>query len=137
MDTELPRLFTVNEVARYLRLSKSQVYTLIQRNEIPHFRVSERRIVVSESDLITWIQKQKGWPQANWFICWIGYWKSGNWAHITPMRKTLRIDSKLFLLSLSNTRRSFALSSSDTSIARGALRLRISPVRQPLFRQRL
>jgi excisionase family DNA binding protein len=59
MDAKLPRLFTVNEVARYLRLSKSQVYTLIQRNEIPHFRVSERRIVVSESDLKTWIQKQK------------------------------------------------------------------------------
>ena len=59
MDAQLPRLFTVNEVARYLRLSKSQVYTLIQRNEIPHFRVSERRIVVAESDLKAWIQKQK------------------------------------------------------------------------------
>lgn len=59
MDTQLPRLFTVSEVARYLRLSKSQVYSLIQHNDIPHFRVSERRIVVSESDLLAWIQRQK------------------------------------------------------------------------------
>ena len=59
MNEQLERLMTVSEVARYLRLSKSQVYALIQRNEIPHFRVSERRIVVSESDLKAWIQKQR------------------------------------------------------------------------------
>ena len=59
MDTQLPRLLTISEVARYLRLSKSQVYTLIQRNDLPHFRVSERRIVVSETDLLAWVQKQK------------------------------------------------------------------------------
>ena len=59
MDTQLPRLLTVNEVARYLRLSKSQVYTLIQRNDLPHFRVSERRIVIAETDLKAWVQKQK------------------------------------------------------------------------------
>src|SRR3972149_3313826 len=53
-----PRLYTVREVAAYLRLSKAQVYAMIQKRELPIIRVSERRIVVSESDLVAWIQKR-------------------------------------------------------------------------------
>lgn len=58
---ELPRLYTVSEVAKYLRLSRSQVYAMIQKNELPIIRVSERRIVVSESDLVAWIQRHKAY----------------------------------------------------------------------------
>ena len=57
----LPRLYTVAEVARYLRLSRSQVYAMISKNELPIIRVSERRIVVSESDLVAWIQRHKAY----------------------------------------------------------------------------
>jgi excisionase family DNA binding protein len=60
-EIQLPRLFTVTEVAEYLRLSKSQVYAMIQKKELPFIRVSERRIVVSERDLVAWIQKQKAY----------------------------------------------------------------------------
>jgi excisionase family DNA binding protein len=54
-------LFPVTEVAGYLGLSKSQVYAMIQKKELPFIRVSERRIVVSERDLAAWIQKQKAY----------------------------------------------------------------------------
>ncbi len=57
----LPRLYTVSEVAKYLRLSRSQVYAMISKNELPIIRVSERRIVVSESDLVAWIQRHKAY----------------------------------------------------------------------------
>ena len=60
-ELPLPRLYTVTEVAKYLRLSRSQVYAMIQKNELPIIRVSERRIVVSESDLVAWIQRHKAY----------------------------------------------------------------------------
>jgi excisionase family DNA binding protein len=58
-ENHLERLLTVAEVAEYLRLSKAQVYAMIARKEIPAIRISERRIVVSENDLVRWVQKQK------------------------------------------------------------------------------
>jgi excisionase family DNA binding protein len=60
-ELPLPRLYTVTEVAKYLRLSRSQVYAMIQKNELPIIWVSEHRIVVSESDLVAWIQRHKAY----------------------------------------------------------------------------
>jgi excisionase family DNA binding protein len=59
MDTTLEKLYTIPEVARILRLSKAQVYMLIQHRRIPHVKVSERRVVVKESDLKRYIDRQK------------------------------------------------------------------------------
>src|SRR4030067_2918926 len=59
-NAELARDGEYAEIA-YLRQSRSQVYAMIQKNELPIIRVSERRIVVSESDLVAWIQKHKSY----------------------------------------------------------------------------
>jgi excisionase family DNA binding protein len=60
MTEKLERLMTVTEVADYLRLSKSQVYAMISQRKLPCIRISERRVVVSEKDLLEWVQKQRG-----------------------------------------------------------------------------
>ena len=57
MNEQLERLLTISEVAAYLRLSKAQVYAMVARKEIPCIRISERRIVVAETDLIKWLRK--------------------------------------------------------------------------------
>jgi len=59
MKGQLPRLLTISEVASYLRMSKSQVYTMVAKKKIPYIRLSERRIVVSEEDLVAFVQRQR------------------------------------------------------------------------------
>ncbi len=49
---------TVPEAARYLRLSKAQLYAMIQRKEIPHVRISEKRIILRMRDLHAWLDKR-------------------------------------------------------------------------------
>lgn len=58
MDTTLDRLLTVPEAAKFLRISKSQLYLLIEQKRIPHIRLTERRVVIRESDLKLWIEKR-------------------------------------------------------------------------------
>jgi excisionase family DNA binding protein len=64
----LDRLYTVPEVAKYLRISKSQAYILIQKKKLPYIRVSERRIVVRECDLKKWIEQRIEKPEQFTFI---------------------------------------------------------------------
>ncbi len=52
-------LLTVREASNYLTLSRSMVYLMVQRKEIPHIRLSERRIVIRLADLTTWLEKKK------------------------------------------------------------------------------
>ena len=52
------RMLTVSEVAKYLRLSKSQVYLMVQKKKLPYIRLSERRIVVRKKDLEQWIDNK-------------------------------------------------------------------------------
>jgi len=59
MNGHLPRLLTIAEVANCLRMSKSQVYLMVAKKTLPYIRLSERRIVVSEDDLIAFIQRQR------------------------------------------------------------------------------
>lgn len=51
------QLLTVPEAAKYLRISKSQLYLLVQRKKIPYVRLTEKRIVIRESELSKWIEK--------------------------------------------------------------------------------
>ena len=53
------RLLTVAEAAEYLRLSNASVYNLIKQKKLPCIRVSERRIVVMEKDLLAYVQRQR------------------------------------------------------------------------------
>jgi len=59
MEILQDRMLTVLEASRYLRLSRSQVYLMIQKKMIPHIRLSERRIVIRQSDLIAWLERQR------------------------------------------------------------------------------
>ena len=52
-------LLTVKQASEYLTLSRSMLYLMIQRREIPHIRLSERRIVIRLADLIAWLEKRK------------------------------------------------------------------------------
>lgn len=47
-------ILTIPEVAKYLKLSKSKAYYLVNRNEIPHIRIG-RNVRVLEGDLLVWI----------------------------------------------------------------------------------
>jgi excisionase family DNA binding protein len=53
----MDEIMTIPEVARYLKMSKSKVYYLIQHKEIPHIKVG-RNVRVRESDLNRWLQQQ-------------------------------------------------------------------------------
>lgn len=49
-------ILTIPEVARYLKMSKSKVYYLIQNREIPHIKI-QRNVRVRLSDLEAWLRK--------------------------------------------------------------------------------
>jgi excisionase family DNA binding protein len=57
METQLEAIYTVPEVADYLKMSKSKVYYLIQRRELPHIKIG-RNVRVREMDLKNWIKEQ-------------------------------------------------------------------------------
>ena len=47
-------VMTVPEVARYLKLSKSKVYGLVQQRQIPHIKIG-RNVRVREKDVQAWL----------------------------------------------------------------------------------
>ncbi len=55
-------MLTVPEAAKYLRMSRAQVYLMIQQRKIPHIRLSERRVVIRITDLEKWLEKRKQDP---------------------------------------------------------------------------
>ncbi len=57
MNHQLDTIFTVTETAQYLKLSKSKVYAMAQRKEIPHLRMG-RNVRFRLSDLMMWIENQ-------------------------------------------------------------------------------
>ncbi len=50
------KIFTVPEVALYLKLSNSKVYAMIQHKKLPYVRIG-RNVRVRENDLRKWIEK--------------------------------------------------------------------------------
>jgi excisionase family DNA binding protein len=58
----MDEILTIPEVARYLKISKAKIYYLVQRREIPHFKIG-RNVRVRESDLMKWLEKQKAQPE--------------------------------------------------------------------------
>ena len=51
------KVFTIPEVAAYLKISKSKIYYLVSRNEIPHLKLG-RNVRIRESDLQKWLELQ-------------------------------------------------------------------------------
>ncbi|MBB1152459.1 helix-turn-helix domain-containing protein [Amycolatopsis sp. DR6-1] len=54
-DAKPPRLFTVNETSERLRVSRWQVYTLINRRKLKTIRIGRRRLI-AEPDLTALIE---------------------------------------------------------------------------------
>ncbi len=50
------RILTVPQVAVYLQISKSKIYYLISRRQIPHIRLG-RNVRIRESDLTRWLER--------------------------------------------------------------------------------
>lgn len=55
----MDQMLTVPEAARYLRMSRAQVYMMIQQKKIPCIRLSERRVVIRVADLEQWLEGRK------------------------------------------------------------------------------
>lgn len=56
-DPSSDKVFTIPEVAAYLKISKSKIYYLISREEIPHLKLG-RNVRIRESDLQKWLDRQ-------------------------------------------------------------------------------
>lgn len=50
-------ILTIPEVARYLKMSKSKIYRLLSKNEIPHIKIG-RNVRIRQTDLRIWVEKQ-------------------------------------------------------------------------------
>ncbi len=57
-------LYTIPEVAQYLKLSKSKVYYLVQRGYLPHVRIG-KNLRIREQQLQDWLEKNCSLPQGN------------------------------------------------------------------------
>jgi len=51
------KVFTIPEVAAYLKISKSKIYYLVSQKQIPHLKVG-RNVRIRESDLQKWLEPQ-------------------------------------------------------------------------------
>ena len=51
------KVFTIPEVAAYLKISKSKIYYLVAQKQIPHLKVG-RNVRIRESDLQKWLELQ-------------------------------------------------------------------------------
>lgn len=50
-------ILTIPEVARYLKMSKSKIYDLVSKKEIPHLKIG-RNVRIRQMDLQIWMEKQ-------------------------------------------------------------------------------
>lgn len=50
-------ILTIPEVARYLKVSKSKIYELVSKKEIPHLKIG-RNVRIRQVDLQVWVEKQ-------------------------------------------------------------------------------
>lgn len=50
-------ILTIPEVARYLKMSKSKIYNLVSKKEIPHIKIG-RNVRIRQADLQMWVEKQ-------------------------------------------------------------------------------
>ena len=48
-------IYTIPEVAKYLKISRSKIYLLVTRGQIPYIRIG-RNVRIRETDLKMWIE---------------------------------------------------------------------------------
>ena len=49
----------VNEVAQFLKMSSSHIYTLTSRKEIPHMKVLGKKLLFDKSEILDWLRTKK------------------------------------------------------------------------------
>jgi excisionase family DNA binding protein len=49
----------VNELASYLKMSISHVYTLTSKREIPHIKVLGKKLLFDKSEILEWLKSKK------------------------------------------------------------------------------
>ena len=54
----MEKIYTVPEVAEYLKMAKSKIYYLNQRREIPFIKIG-RNVRIKEADLLKWLEKRR------------------------------------------------------------------------------
>ena len=58
----MDEIMTIPEVARYLKISKSKIYYMVQKKQIPHIRLG-RNVRIKETELLEWIEKNRCYNQ--------------------------------------------------------------------------
>jgi excisionase family DNA binding protein len=53
----------VSDVASYLRMSVSHVYTLTSKREIPHIKLSGKKLLFDKSEIMEWLKSKKVSPK--------------------------------------------------------------------------
>lgn len=53
----MEEILTIPEVARFLKLSRSKAYYLVQRKQIPHIKIG-KNVRVRKSELEKWLQSR-------------------------------------------------------------------------------
>ena len=51
--------FTVTELANYLKMSVSHVYSLTSKKEIPHIKVLGKKLLFEKSEILNWLKLKK------------------------------------------------------------------------------
>ena len=49
-------IYTIPEVAEYLKMSKSKVYDLVKKKKIPFIKIG-RNVRIRQSDLLDWLEE--------------------------------------------------------------------------------
>ena len=49
-------VYTVPQVAEYLQMSKTKIYQLVRKGQIPCIRIG-KSVRIKESDLVAWLDK--------------------------------------------------------------------------------
>ena len=50
-------VLTIPEVSLYLKISKSKLYYMVSKKQIPHIRIG-RNVRIRQSDLLKWLQQR-------------------------------------------------------------------------------
>jgi len=57
-NNPLPDLLKTKDVARWLRISESRVYTLCSQHDFPHIKITNRRTRYSTRAIIAWLDER-------------------------------------------------------------------------------
>ena len=51
--------FTVTELADYLKMSVSHIYSLTSRKEIPHIKLLGKKLLFEKKEILNWLRSKK------------------------------------------------------------------------------